>query len=59
MEKKLAKDAAKFDKETKELEYERKIYQMDMETYLKIEQRKQQLKELKKNKKNSQGLTGN
>ncbi len=58
-EKKQTKENAKFDKEIKELEYERKLRQMDMETYLKIEQRRQQLKELKKNKKNTDGLTGN
>jgi hypothetical protein len=31
---------------------------MDMETYLKIEQRRNQLKELKKTSKSSKGLTG-
>ncbi len=58
-EEKLTKEQAKFNEEIKELEYERKIRQMDMETYLKIEQRRKQLKEFKKNSKSTGGLTGN
>ena len=58
-DKKQAKELAEFEKEIKELEYERKIRQMDMETYLKIEQKRQQMKELRKNKKSIDGLTGN
>ncbi len=58
-EEKITKETAKFDKEIKELEYERKMRQMDMETYIKIEQRRQQLKELKKISKPTNGLTGN
>lgn len=58
-EEKQTKEASKFDKEIKELEYERKIRQMDMDTYLKIEQRRKQLKEMKKNSKSTDGLTGN
>ena len=50
VEEKSAKEVEKFDKKVKELEYQRKINQMEMETYLKIEQRRQQLKELKKKK---------
>ena len=57
-EEKLTKETAKFDKEIKELEYERKMRQMDMETYLKIQQRRQQLKDLKKENKSNSGLTG-
>ncbi len=59
IEKKQAKELTKSEEELKELEYERKIRQMDMDTYLKIEHRKQQLKELKKNTKSTDGLTGN
>ena len=58
-EEKQTKEASKFDKEIKELEYERKIRQMDMDTYLKIEQRRKQLKEMKKSSKSTDGLTGN
>ena len=58
IEKKQTKEAAKFDKEIKELEYERKLRMMDMETYLKIEQRRKYIKELKKNVKSGDGLTG-
>lgn len=54
-EAKTAKEAEKFNKEIKELEYERKIHQMDMETYLKIEKRRQQLKESKKVSKPTNG----
>jgi hypothetical protein len=57
-EKKQTKEITKFDKEIKELEYERKIRQMDMDTYLKIEQRRKELKELKKSSKPTDGLTG-
>ena len=57
-EEKISKELAEFNEEIKKLEYERKLYQMDMETYLKIEQRRNQLKELKKTSKSSKGLTG-
>ena len=43
--KKKTKETQKFDKKIKKLEHERKMYQMDMETYLKIKQRKEHLKE--------------
>ena len=59
LEKKQNKKSEKFEKELKELEYNRKIHQMDRETYLKIQQRREQIKELKKNFKQSGGLTGN
>ena len=58
-EAKNTKKTEKFEKEVKELEYERKIRQMDMETYLKIEQRRRQMKDLRKNIKSTDGLTGN
>ena len=58
-EEKQAKEQEKFDKEVRKVEYERKIHQMDMETYLKIQQRHNQLKELKKSSKSNGGLTGN
>ncbi len=54
-ETKKAKEAKKFDDELKDLEYQRKIHQMDMETLLKIQQRKQELKNKPKSK---DGLTG-
>lgn len=52
-ETKKQKEAEKFDSEVKELEYKRKIQQMDMETMLKIQERKQAQKEIKKNIKSS------
>lgn len=55
--KKEAKEAEKFDNEMKKLEYKRKIHQMDMETMLKIQERRQQVKEMKK--KSVDGMTGN
>ena len=58
-EEKQTKKDEKFDKNLQKIEYQRKIHQMDMETYLKIEQRRQQMKELKKNSKSQDGLTGN
>ena len=48
IEKKNIKKTAKFDKKIKKLEYKRKIEQMDMETYMKIQERKKAQKELKK-----------
>ena len=49
-EEKTNKKNEKFDKKMKKIEYERKLYQMDMETYLKIKQRQQQVKDFNKNK---------
>ena len=43
------KEDKKFNDKVKKLEYQRKIHQMDMETYYKLRERKQQLKEIKKN----------
>lgn len=57
-EEKQTKKDEKFNKDLQKIEYQRKIHQMDMETYLKIEQRRQQMKELKKNSKSIDGLTG-
>ena len=51
-----AKAAENFDKKIKKLEYERKLHQMDMDTLLKIEQRKEFLKQ--NYSKGSDGLTG-
>lgn len=51
-----AKAAENFDKKIKKLEYERKLHQMDMDTLLKIEQRKEFLKQ--NHSKGSDGLTG-
>ena len=55
-EAKQEKEAKKFDDKMKDLEYQRKIQQMDMETLLKIQQRKNELKNIPKS---SDGLTGN
>lgn len=49
-EEKQKKEAEKFDNKMKELEYKRTIQQMDMETMLKIQQRKQMQREIKKSK---------
>ena len=54
IEKNNEKELKKQHKESlkaKELEHERLLYQMDMQTYLKIKQRKEELKHLKKNNK--------
>lgn len=56
LEEKKLKEAEKFDKNMKKLEYERKIYQMDMETLLKIQERKEYLKQNKH--KSKDGFTG-
>ena len=55
---KKAKEIEKFDKKIKKLEYERKIYQMDMETMIEIQQRKEYLKQMKKISKPTNGMTG-
>ena len=55
-EEKNAKETQKFDNQIKDLEYQRKIHQMDMETWLKIQQRKKELKNMPKSK---NGFTGN
>ena len=56
VEEKNLKEVENFDKKVKKLEYERKLQEMEMETYLKIEQRRQQLKELRKNKSKSNNI---
>ena len=53
---KEAKDAENFEKQVKRLEYQRKIQQMDMDTMIKIRERKQYIKD--SYKKSSDGLTG-
>ena len=58
IEEKQNKETEKFEKEIKGLEYERKMCQMDMETYLKIEQHRKEMKELRKISKPTNGLTG-
>ena len=59
VEEKQTKKDEKFNKNLQKIEYQRKIHQMDMETYLKIEQRRQQMKELRKNSiKTKEALTG-
>jgi hypothetical protein len=55
---KETKSNEKFNRNIQKIEYQRKIHQMDMETYLKIQQRRQQMKEWKKNTKSHEGLTG-
>lgn len=57
IEKKQLKSEEKEQKALKKLEYKRKIHQMDMETMLKVKERKDELKEIKKNKP-KEGLTG-
>ena len=57
-EKKQQKKDEKFEKEIKELEYERKIQQMDIETYNKIQQQKIYLKNIKKSRTYNDGMTG-
>ena len=52
-ENKKVKKAEKFDNKVKKLEYKRKIKQMDMDTMIKIRERKLKQKEAKKNAKNS------
>lgn len=57
-EEKKTKETEKFDKNVKKLEYERKILQMDMNTYIEIQKRKEYLKELKKDRKIKEEFTG-
>ena len=52
-----AKEAEKFNNQVKKLEYQRKIQQMDMDTMLKIKERRDFMKQ--NYKKSSDGLTGN
>ena len=53
---KEAKDAEKFEKELKQIQYKRKIQQMDMETLIKVRERQQYIKD--NYKKGTDGLTG-
>lgn len=58
-EEKKIKEEEKFDKKVKKIEYERRLQQMDMETMLKIRERNNMLKNIKKNsKKSPDGTTG-
>ena len=50
-ENKRKKDDEKFDTKVKKIEYERQIQQMDMDTMIKIRERKIQQKEMRKNSK--------
>ena len=59
IDEKKAKETEKFDKKLKELEYERKIRQMDMETLLEIQKRRKDVKQMKKVSKPTNGATGN
>ena len=52
-EAKIAKD-----KEIKKLEYQRKIHQMNMETMIEINERREYMKQMKKTSKPTNGLTG-
>ena len=54
---KEAKQEEKFDNQIKKLEYQRKIQQMDMDTMLKIKERREFMKE--NYRKSKDGLTGN
>ena len=53
---KEAKEAEKFEQELKEIQYKRKIHQMDMETLIKVRERQQYIKD--NYKKGTDGLTG-
>ena len=59
-EDKKVKEAEKYEKKVRKLEHQRKLQQMDMETLYKIQQRKQDLKQLQKNnsKKPKESVTG-
>jgi len=58
-EKKTTKKNEKTERELKKIEYQRKIHQLDMETYSKIKQRNEEIKKLKKDFKSHDGFTGN
>ena len=57
-EEKKAEEAEKFDKRMKKLEYQRKIRQMDMETWMKVQEKVQERKEMKVKSKFKNGITG-
>ena len=52
------KQAEKFDKKIKKLEYQRKIHQMNMETWMKVQEKIQERKEMKTKSKFKDGATG-
>ena len=56
-EDKKAEEAENFDKRMKKLEYQRKIRQMDMETWMKVQERMQERKETKIKSKFKSGAT--
>ena len=56
-EEKKSEEAEKFDKRMKKLEYQRKIRQMDMETWMKVQERMQERKETKIKSKFKSGAT--
>ena len=56
-EDKKAEEAENFDKRMKKLEYQRKIRQMDMETWMKVQERMQERKETKVKSKFKSGAT--
>lgn len=58
-EKKSTKEAEKNKKNLKKIEYERKIHQLDMETYIKVKERNEEVKKLRKEFKTHDGFTGN
>lgn len=58
LEEKKLKKAEKFEKNVKKLEYERKVRQMDMDTYFQIQERKEYIKQVKKAIKANDGVTG-
>jgi len=55
---KKAKKAEDFEKQIKKLEYQRKIHQMNMETMIEIQERREYLKQMKKISKPTNGTTG-
>lgn len=57
LEEKNTKKAEKFENKVKELEYERKIRQMDMDTLIQIQERREYVKQLKKSLKSTDGPT--
>jgi len=58
LKKKQTKAEEKENKNLQKIEYKRKMHQMDMETLLKVKERKDQIKEAKKHSKSNDGYTG-
>ena len=57
-EEKKSKEAEKNDKRMKKIEYERKIRQMDMATWMKVQEHLQERKDMKVKSKFNKGVTG-